>query len=75
VIALCPEQLAEQHAPRLTAVTGPTQELGRVAVDQVMGRITAASAGQQPTDEVVLLTPVLTVRESTGPAPQQGVHP
>lgn len=75
VIALCPEQLAEQHAPRLTAVTGPTQELGRVAVDQVMGRITAAAAGQQPADEVVLLTPVLTVRESTGPAPQQAAQP
>ncbi|GHE67674.1 substrate-binding domain-containing protein [Streptomyces capitiformicae] len=32
VVALCPEQLAEQHAPALTAVSGPTRELGRVAV-------------------------------------------
>ena len=70
VIALCPEQLAEQHAPRLTAVTGPAQELGRVAVEQVMARISAAARGEAPEDELVLLTPVLTVRESTGPAPQ-----
>ncbi|HKN98154.1 MAG TPA: LacI family DNA-binding transcriptional regulator [Pseudonocardiaceae bacterium] len=71
VIALCPDQLAEQHAPRLTAVTGPTQELGRVAVEQVMGRITAAADGKEPADEIVLLNPVLTVRESTGPAPRE----
>ena len=75
VVALCPDQLAEQHAPRLTAVTGPTQELGRVAVDQVLGRITAAARNAEPDDELVLLTPVLTVRESTGPAPRQGVRP
>jgi DNA-binding LacI/PurR family transcriptional regulator len=68
VVALCPEQLAEQHAPRLTAVTGPTKELGSVAVDQLMGRMTSA----EPADELVLLTPILTVRESTGPAPRQG---
>ena len=74
VVALCPDQLAEQHAPRLTAVAGPTQELGRVAIDQVIGRITAAARGEEPDDELVLLTPVLTVRESTGPAPRQGVH-
>ncbi len=75
VVALCPDQLAEQHAPRLTAVTGPTQELGRVAVDQVLGRITAAARNAEPDDELVLLTPVLTVRESTGPAPRQGFRP
>ena len=71
VVALCTEQLAEQHSPRLTAVTGPTQELGRVAVEQVMGRITAAARGEEPADDVVLLAPVLTVRESTGPAPSR----
>jgi DNA-binding LacI/PurR family transcriptional regulator len=70
VVALCPEQLAEQYSPRLTAVTGPTKELGRVAVEQVMGRIVAAGRGGRPTDELVLLDPVLTVRESTGPAPR-----
>jgi DNA-binding LacI/PurR family transcriptional regulator len=64
VIALCPEQLAEQNSPRLTAVTGPAQELGRQAVELVMSRI---EGGTPP--EITLLTPVLTVRESTGPAP------
>lgn len=73
VVALCPEQLAEQHAPRLTSVTGPTQELGRVAVAQVMDRIAATTRGEDPEDELVLLTPILTVRESTGRAP--GVQP
>jgi DNA-binding LacI/PurR family transcriptional regulator len=67
MVALCPEQLAEQHAPRLTAVTGPAEELGRVAVDQVMARINAVDRGEQPEDELVLLTPTLTVRESTAP--------
>jgi DNA-binding LacI/PurR family transcriptional regulator len=71
VIALCPEHLAEQQAPALTAVTGPAKELGRIAVDQVMSRITASMRGEQPTDELVLLAPALTIRESTGPAPQQ----
>jgi DNA-binding LacI/PurR family transcriptional regulator len=70
VVALCPEQLAEQYSPRLTAVTGPTKELGRVAIQQVMNRITAAGRGDRPVDELVLLNPVLTVRESTGPAPR-----
>jgi DNA-binding LacI/PurR family transcriptional regulator len=71
VIALCQDQLAEQFAPRLTAVTGSAQELGRVAVEQIMRRLTAAGAGDRPADDRVLLTPVLTVRDSTGPAPRQ----
>ncbi|MEU4745413.1 LacI family DNA-binding transcriptional regulator, partial [Actinosynnema sp. NPDC023658] len=74
VIALCPELLAEQYAPALTAVTGPAQELGRVAIEQVMARISAVGRDEEPEDELVLLTPVLTVRESTGPAPQRDLH-
>jgi DNA-binding LacI/PurR family transcriptional regulator len=66
VIALCPEPLAEQYSPRLTAVTGPAQELGRQAVELLMSRI---EGGTPP--EITLLTPVLTVRESTGPAPDR----
>ncbi|QMU69819.1 LacI family DNA-binding transcriptional regulator [Streptacidiphilus sp. P02-A3a] len=66
VVALCPEQLAEQNSPRLTAVTGPAQELGRQAVELVMARING-----DPAPEVTLLTPVLTVRESSGPAPHR----
>jgi DNA-binding LacI/PurR family transcriptional regulator len=67
VVALCHEQLADQFSPRLTAVTGPTKELGRVAVDQVMRRMATADRGEEPGDELVLLTPVLTVRQSSGP--------
>ncbi|MFE9425595.1 LacI family DNA-binding transcriptional regulator [Kitasatospora sp. NPDC006697] len=72
VIALCPEQLAEQHSPRLTAVTGPRRELGRVAVEQVMARIAAVAAGTEPMDQLALTRPELVVRESTGPAPAPG---
>ncbi len=75
VIALCPEQLVDQYAPRLTAVTGPAQELGRVAVDQVMKTIAATANGEDPEDQLVLLSPVLTVRESTGPPPRRDLHP
>ncbi|NUT91183.1 MAG: LacI family transcriptional regulator, partial [Saccharothrix sp.] len=37
----------------------------------VMKRITAAGRSQSPDDELVLLSPVLTIRESTGPAPKR----
>ncbi|WP_354644834.1 substrate-binding domain-containing protein [Kitasatospora camelliae] len=69
VVAICPEPLAEQHAPRLTAVTGPRKELGEVAVDQVVAPIAAAAAGKEPEDQLVLLSPELVVRESTAHAP------
>jgi len=69
VIALCQDQLAEQFAPRLTAVTGSAQELGRVAVEQIVGRLAASRDGGRPDDDQALLTPTLTVRESTGPVP------
>jgi DNA-binding LacI/PurR family transcriptional regulator len=69
VVALCQDQLAEQFAPRLTAVTGSAHELGRVAVQQIVRRLAVARGGGVPVDDRVLLTPVLTVRESTGPAP------
>jgi DNA-binding LacI/PurR family transcriptional regulator len=64
VVALCPEPLADQFSPRLTAVTGPARDLGTRAVELVMSRLDG-----RPTDEVTLLTPVLTPRESSGPAP------
>ncbi|MFK8907181.1 LacI family DNA-binding transcriptional regulator [Streptomyces sp. YS-3] len=67
VIAICPEPLAEQHSPRLTAVTGPKKELGQVAVEQVMARITAAAGGGQPEDALLLIAPELVIRESTAP--------
>jgi DNA-binding LacI/PurR family transcriptional regulator len=69
VIAVGPHRLADQHTPSLTAVSGPDQDLGRTAVEQLLRRLTAASRGEQPIDEQVLLPPTLTVRESTGPKP------
>lgn len=71
VMAICPEQLAEQYAPRLTAVTGPRKELGQVAVEQVMSRINAAADGADPEDDLLLLSPELVIRESTAPAPRR----
>jgi DNA-binding LacI/PurR family transcriptional regulator len=67
VVALCSEQLAERYAPRLTAVTGPTKDLGSTAVEQLMRRITAAGRREEPEDERVLLTPILTAGQSSGP--------
>lgn len=71
VIAICPEPLARQHSPRLTAVTGPKKELGQVAVDQVLARIASAADGGPPEDELVLMSPQLVIRESTAPAPHR----
>jgi DNA-binding LacI/PurR family transcriptional regulator len=68
VVALCPEQLAEQQTPALTSVSGPATELGRVAVEQVLRRLDAVSQDTAPEDERVLLAPTLTARRSTGPA-------
>jgi DNA-binding LacI/PurR family transcriptional regulator len=65
VVALCPQSLADQHSPRLTAVTGPAMELGTQAVESVMSQLNGSA-----TEEVTLLTPVLTPRESSGPAPR-----
>ncbi|MEU4114155.1 LacI family DNA-binding transcriptional regulator [Kitasatospora sp. NPDC028055] len=71
VIAICPDPLAEQHSPRLTSVTSPKKDLGQVAVEQVMARITATAAGEQPPDQLLLMPPELVVRESTAPAPHR----
>ncbi|MFC5661688.1 LacI family DNA-binding transcriptional regulator [Kitasatospora misakiensis] len=71
VVAICPDPLAEQHSPRLTSVTSPKKDLGQVAVDQVMARIAATTAGDRPADQLLLMPPELVVRESTAPAPQR----
>ena len=62
IVALCPDQIAEQTAPRLTSVTMPAGELGTRAVDLLMRRMSGGAAG-----EVVLIPPSLTVRGSTCP--------
>ncbi|WP_327243217.1 LacI family DNA-binding transcriptional regulator [Streptomyces sp. NBC_01320] len=64
VVAICPEQVASQASVRLTSVAIPAQEMGRRAVEQVVAKL-----GGRGTDEVELLAPELTVRASTGPAP------
>jgi DNA-binding LacI/PurR family transcriptional regulator len=64
IVALCPDQVAEQTAPRLTSVTIPAAELGIRAVDLLMRRMADGAAG-----EVRLIPPSLTIRGSTGPRP------
>ncbi|MFJ6465435.1 LacI family DNA-binding transcriptional regulator [Streptomyces sp. NPDC091387] len=65
VVAICPEQVATQASVRLTSVAIPAQEMGRRSVEQVVAKLSGRG-----TDEVELLAPELTVRESTGPAPR-----
>jgi DNA-binding LacI/PurR family transcriptional regulator len=60
IIALCPDQLAEQTSPRLTSVHIPAQELGTRAVELLMRRMNDGDSG-----EVVLIPPTLTVRGSS----------
>jgi DNA-binding LacI/PurR family transcriptional regulator len=49
---------------RLTSVAIPAQEMGRHAVERLVAKLEGHGA-----DEVVLISPELTVRASTGPAP------
>jgi LacI family transcriptional regulator, galactose operon repressor len=62
VIALCPDDLAEQVSPALTAVSVPAEELGRLAVGMLMNKLDGARI-----TETVLLAPKLTTRSSTAP--------
>jgi DNA-binding LacI/PurR family transcriptional regulator len=64
IIAICPDQVAEATSPRLTSVRIPAEEMGRRAVEMLIGRMADGRSG-----EVVLLPPELTARASTGPAP------
>jgi DNA-binding LacI/PurR family transcriptional regulator len=62
IVALCPDHIAEQTAPRLTSVNIPATELGTRAVELLMRRLAAGEGG-----EVQLIPPTLTVRGSSGP--------
>jgi DNA-binding LacI/PurR family transcriptional regulator len=66
VVAVCPEQVAVQASVRLTSVAIPAQEMGRHAVERLVAKLDGRGA-----DEVVLISPELTVRASTGPAPSR----
>jgi DNA-binding LacI/PurR family transcriptional regulator len=63
IVAVCPDQVAEQTSPQLSSVNLPAAELGIRAVELLMRRL--ADGG---VNEVVLIPPTLTVRGSTGPA-------
>ncbi|MEV1019521.1 LacI family DNA-binding transcriptional regulator [Streptomyces sp. NPDC050264] len=65
VVAVCPEQVAAHASVPLTSVAVPAQEMGRRAVEQVIARI----EGRGTDEEVVLLAPELTLRESAAQAP------
>ncbi|WP_328447468.1 LacI family transcriptional regulator [Streptomyces sp. NBC_00386] len=64
VIAICPDQVATQSSVRLTSVAIPAQDMGRHAVEHLIAKLEGRGK-----DEVVLISPELTVRASTGPAP------
>ena len=63
VVALCPDQVAEQTAPQLTSVTIPAADLGHRAAELLMQRMT--SGDDAPEGQVHLIPPSLTVRGST----------
>jgi len=67
IVALCPDQLAEQTSPRLSSVNMPAQELGTRAVELLMRRLDGHQAG-----EVLLIPPVLTARGSSAGASRVG---
>jgi DNA-binding LacI/PurR family transcriptional regulator len=60
IVALCPDHVAEQTAPRLTSVSIPATELGTRAVELLIRRMTVDDAA-----EVQLIPPSLTVRGSS----------
>jgi DNA-binding LacI/PurR family transcriptional regulator len=62
VVAICPDELAEHAAPRVTAVAIPAEELGRRAVDLLMAKL-----ADQHVPDATLLAPRLTERASTAP--------
>ena len=67
IVAVCPDQVAEQTSPQLSSVNLPAAELGIRAVELLLDRMTDGGV-----NEVVLIPPTLTVRGSTGPAAGAG---
>jgi DNA-binding LacI/PurR family transcriptional regulator len=70
VVAVCPEQVATQQSVSLTSVAIPAHEMGRRAVELVMGKTASTNGAVTASDtRIELLPPHLTVRASTGPVP------
>jgi DNA-binding LacI/PurR family transcriptional regulator len=67
VLALCPDDLAEQATPPLTSIAIPAEEVGRQAVGLLMAKL-----GGQRVPAATLLAPQLTVRASTRTANPTG---
>jgi len=63
VLALCPDDLAEQATPPLTSIAIPADEVGRRSVGLLMAKLDG-----QAVPGATLLPPQLTVRASTRPA-------
>ncbi|MFE9404180.1 LacI family DNA-binding transcriptional regulator [Streptomyces sp. NPDC006530] len=65
VVAICAGPVALQASVQLTAVSIPAEQMGRRAVEHVVTKL----AGRAE-DVVELIVPELTVRASSGPAPE-----
>jgi DNA-binding LacI/PurR family transcriptional regulator len=63
VVAVCPDDMVENHGVALTSVAIPTAEVGRLAVEMAMRQL-----GGDVHPETRLLSPRLTVRDSSAPA-------
>ena len=64
VVAVCPTDVAVGQPQQLTSVDIPATAIGGVAVDMAMARLDGAQLA-----ETRLISPVLTARATTGPAP------
>ncbi|HEX3788732.1 MAG TPA: LacI family DNA-binding transcriptional regulator [Pseudonocardiaceae bacterium] len=62
IVAVCPDDMVENHGVALTSVAIPTAEVGQLAVEMAMRQLAGVA---QP--EIRLLSPRLTVRDSTAP--------
>ncbi|MFI9812699.1 LacI family DNA-binding transcriptional regulator [Saccharothrix variisporea] len=69
VVAICPDELATRTSPPLTSVLVPAGELGRRAVELLIGKLEARAV-----PPLTLLAPRLVTRASTRPVPR-GAHP
>jgi DNA-binding LacI/PurR family transcriptional regulator len=61
-------QNAAFYNPRLTTVRQPLREMGRIAAEVLLERITAPRQRGKADDSFVVVDPELIVRDSTGPA-------